>query len=74
LAIISCLIFVVSKHEPPDLLDLDPEFLSTLNLPRTSTDSLENEPNAMENWQMNEVFQDISVMLDVSQFPGLSSY
>lgn len=54
----------LSKHEPPDLLDLDPEFLSTLNLPRTSTDSLENEPNAMENWQMNEVFQDISVMLD----------
>lgn len=55
-----------TKHKPPDL-ELDPELLRTLNLPqRTSVDSLESESDAaiMDNWQMNEVFQDISSILN----------
>lgn len=55
-----------TKHEPPDYLELDPELLSTLNSPRTSIDSLDGSTSdvaMMDNWQMNEVFQDISDIL-----------
>lgn len=55
------------KHEPPDHLYLDPELLSTLNSPRTSIDSLDDSTTEaaamMDDWQMHEVFQDISDIL-----------
>lgn len=59
---------IVRKHEPPDRMELDPELLRTLDLPSrtTSTDSLDSGSDSamMDNWQMNEVFQDISTMLN----------
>ena len=58
-----------TKHEPPDLLYLDPELLSTLNSPRTSIDSIDDSTTEaaamMDDWQMHEVFQDISDILKV---------
>lgn len=59
-----------TKHEPPDPMELDPDFLRTLNLPqRPSTDSLESDLDTdttmIDNWQMNEVFQDISSVINV---------
>lgn len=54
------------KHEPPDFLYMDPELLSTLNSPRTSIDSLDDSTTntaMMDDWQMHEVFQDISDIL-----------
>ncbi|XP_067932410.1 uncharacterized protein [Watersipora subatra] len=58
-----------TKHEPPDPMELDPDFLRTLNLPqRPSTDSLESDLDTdttmIDNWQMNEVFQDISSVIN----------
>ena len=62
-------IVIDTKHEPPDLLYLDPELLSTLNSPRTSIDSLDDSTTEaaamMDDWQMHEVFQDISDILKV---------
>lgn len=61
---------VGSKHDPPDFLEIDPDLLSTLSSPRRiSTDSLNDSTTTdtammmMDNWQMNEVFQDISDIL-----------
>ena len=61
-------ILIDTKHKPPDLLDLDPELLRTLNLPdQTSIDSPDSDTNLamLDNWEMNEVFQDISSILNV---------
>lgn len=57
--------------EPPDPLEFDLDLLSTLSTKRISTDSndsndtTQSETNlALDNWQMNEVFQDIPSPLD----------
>lgn len=53
--------------KPPDPLEFDPELLSIVNSPRTSPDSNESgaEFSMLENWQLNEVFQDIPDLSDV---------
>lgn len=58
------LFFPGHKHEPPDLLDIDPDLLTTLSSPLGSVesyDSTSDDAVMLENWQMNEVFQDIPV-------------
>jgi len=59
----------VYKHEPPDLLDFDLDLLSPPNSQVSAIDDIFNptEPimnTVLENWQMNEAFQDIQTLLD----------
>lgn len=57
----------VYKDEPPGLLDFDLDLPSTLNSTRSSLDEPDNE--MMANWQMNEVFQDLSSVLNDPEMP-----
>lgn len=66
-----------TKHKPPDLLELDPDLLRTLNLPsQTSVDNQDSEANLamIDNWEMNEVFQDISSILNESTDQTSANY
>jgi len=57
----------VFKDDPGGLLDFDLEYPTALSEQRSSVDSIEQD-EMMANWEINEVFQDLSSVFDVGSF------